>query len=90
MDNGAKRVLVSAPVTGGPSNIVMGVNHESFNPKEEPIITAASCTTNCLAPVVRVLHDAIGIEHGLVTSRKRSKGRRGAHRSGFWGCDDVE
>ena len=68
LDNGAKRVLVSAPVKGGPPNIVMGVNHESFNPKEEPIITAASCTTNCLAPVVRVLHDAIGIERGLITT----------------------
>jgi len=68
LKNGAKRVVVSAPVKDGPPNIVMGVNHESFNPKEAQIVTAASCTTNCLAPVVRVLHDAIGIERGLVTT----------------------
>jgi glyceraldehyde 3-phosphate dehydrogenase len=68
LENGAKRVVVSAPVKDGPPNIVMGVNHESFNPKEAQIVTAASCTTNCLAPVVRVLHDAIGIETGLITT----------------------
>ena len=68
LKNGAKRVVVSAPVKDGPPNIVMGVNHESFDPKEASIVTAASCTTNCLAPVVRVLHDAIGIERGLVTT----------------------
>ena len=67
-ENGAKRVVVSAPVKDGPPNIVMGVNHESFDPKEASIVTAASCTTNCLAPVVRVLHDAIGIERGSVTT----------------------
>ena len=69
LDQGVKRVVVTAPVKEpGAKNIVMGVNHESFDPKEASIVTAASCTTNCLAPVVRVLHDAIGIERGLVTT----------------------
>lgn len=65
---GARRVLVSAPVTDGPPNIVVGVNHDRFDLGAEPIVTAASCTTNCLAPVVRVLHDGLGIERGLVTT----------------------
>lgn len=64
---GAKRVLVSNPVPDVP-NIVFGVNHGSYQLSQEPVITAASCTTNCLAPVVRVLHDAIGIERGVVTT----------------------
>ncbi|MBT6178090.1 MAG: ArsJ-associated glyceraldehyde-3-phosphate dehydrogenase [Deltaproteobacteria bacterium] len=67
-ENGAKRVVVSAPVKDGPPNIVMGVNHQSLDTENAKIVTAASCTTNCLAPVVRVLHDAIGIENGLVTT----------------------
>jgi glyceraldehyde 3-phosphate dehydrogenase len=67
-DSGARRVVVSAPVKDGPPNIVVGVNHEAFDLSREPIVTAASCTTNCLAPVVRVIHDAIGIERGLVTT----------------------
>ena len=65
---GASRVVVSAPVKGGPPNIVVGVNHEAFDLGTERVVTAASCTTNCLAPVVRVLHDAIGIERGCVTT----------------------
>ena len=68
LENGAKRVVVSAPVKDGPPNIVVGVNHEAFDLSSETIVTAASCTTNCLAPVVRVLHDAIGIERGVVTT----------------------
>ncbi|MFT4538641.1 MAG: glyceraldehyde 3-phosphate dehydrogenase [Planctomycetota bacterium] len=67
-EQGAKRVVVSAPVKDGPPNIVMGVNHAQFDLSAECIVTAASCTTNCLAPVVRVLHDEIGIERGLVTT----------------------
>jgi glyceraldehyde-3-phosphate dehydrogenase (arsenate-transferring) len=66
--SGARRVVVSAPVKGGPPNIVVGVNHADFDLAKEPIVTAASCTTNCLAPVVRVIHDEIGIERGLVTT----------------------
>ncbi len=65
---GAKRVIVSAPVKDGPPNIVVGVNHDRYELATERIVTAASCTTNCLAPVVRVLHDAIGIERGLITT----------------------
>ncbi|MFT7665601.1 MAG: glyceraldehyde 3-phosphate dehydrogenase [Planctomycetota bacterium] len=68
LDRGPKRVVVSCPVKGDPPNIVMGVNHDNFDLSSEAIVTAASCTTNCLAPIVRVLHDAIGIEHGLVTT----------------------
>jgi len=66
--SGAQRVVVSAPVKDGPPNIVVGVNHADFDLAKAPIVTAASCTTNCLAPVVRVIHDAIGIERGLVTT----------------------
>lgn len=65
---GASRVVVSAPVKGGPPNIVVGVNHQDVDLGAERIVTAASCTTNCLAPAVRVLHDAIGIERGTVTT----------------------
>ena len=65
---GASRVVVSAPVKDGPPNIVMGVNHDAFDLASERIVTAASCTTNCLAPVVRVLHDGVGIVRGSVTT----------------------
>lgn len=64
---GAGRVLVSNPVPDVP-NLVYGVNHETCDFATERIITAASCTTNCLAPVVRVLHDEIGIDRGVVTT----------------------
>jgi glyceraldehyde 3-phosphate dehydrogenase len=67
-DGGAAWVVVSAPVKDGPPNIVMGVNHDAFDLSKERIVTAASCTTNCLAPVVRVLHDGIGIVRGSVTT----------------------
>lgn len=65
---GAKRIVVSAPVKDGPPNIVVGVNEGRYDLASERIVTAASCTTNCLAPVVRVLHDGIGIERGLITT----------------------
>lgn len=67
-ESGARQVLVSAPVPDGPPNIVVGVNDHDVDFANEPIVTAASCTTNCLAPIVRVLHDGIGIERGLVTT----------------------
>lgn len=67
-DQGARRVVVSAPVPGGPPNIVVGVNHTAYDLQASPIVTAASCTTNCLAPIVRVLQDGLGIERGLVTT----------------------
>lgn len=66
---GVKKVVVSAPVKDGPTaNIVYGVNDEVYDPAAHQIITAASCTTNCLAPVVKVLLDGIGIKHGSITT----------------------
>jgi len=66
---GVKRVVVSAPVKDAEAaNIVYGVNHDTFDPVRHRIITAASCTTNCLAPVVKVLHESIGIRHGSITT----------------------
>ena len=69
LDRGARRVIVAAPVkTGGVLNVVVGVNHEDYTPARDHILTAASCTTNCLAPVVKVVHEAIGIRHGQITT----------------------
>lgn len=66
---GAKKVIVSAPVKDGPTvNIVYGVNDDIYDADKHDIVTAASCTTNCLAPVVKVLHEAIGISHGSITT----------------------
>ncbi len=69
LDRGAKRVIVAAPVkTGGVLNVVVGVNEHLYEPSRDRLITAASCTTNCLAPVVKVVHEAIGIQHGQITT----------------------
>jgi glyceraldehyde 3-phosphate dehydrogenase len=69
LDRGAKRVIVAAPVkTGDVLNIVVGVNHGLYEPVRHRIVTAASCTTNCLAPVVKVVHEALGIRHGQITT----------------------
>lgn len=66
---GVKKVVVSAPVKDGPTaNIVMGVNENTYDPAEHQIVTAASCTTNCLAPVVKVIHENLGIRHGSMTT----------------------
>ena len=66
---GVKQVIVAAPVKETEAlNIVVGVNDESYDPREHRLLTAASCTTNCLAPVVKVLHEAIGIRHGQITT----------------------
>jgi glyceraldehyde 3-phosphate dehydrogenase len=66
---GAKRVIVAAPVKfDSVLNVVVGVNHHLYDPARHPIVTAASCTTNCLAPVVKVVHEAIGIRHGQITT----------------------
>jgi len=68
-DAGVKKVVVSAPVKDGDAaNIVYGVNHHIYDPARHRIVTAASCTTNCLAPVVKVLHEKIGIRHGSITT----------------------
>ncbi len=69
LQRGAKRVIVAAPVkVGGILNIVVGINHERYDPARDRIVTAASCTTNCLAPVVKVVHDSLGIRHGQITT----------------------
>ena len=69
LDQGVKRVVVTAPVKeDGVLNIVMGVNHQLYDKKQHRIITAASCTTNCLAPVVKVIHEKLGIKHGSMTT----------------------
>jgi glyceraldehyde 3-phosphate dehydrogenase len=66
---GVKKVVVSAPVKDGPTaNIVFGVNNDSYDPATHQIVTAASCTTNCLAPVVKVIHENLGIKHGSITT----------------------
>ncbi|WP_309664140.1 ArsJ-associated glyceraldehyde-3-phosphate dehydrogenase [Tabrizicola sp.] len=66
---GVRKVVVSAPVKdGGALNLVYGVNHHLYDPAVHGLITAASCTTNCLAPVVKVIHEGIGIRHGSITT----------------------
>ena len=69
LDRGAKRVIVAAPVkVGEVLNVVVGVNEHLYEPAHHRIVTAASCTTNCLAPVVKVVHEALGIRHGQITT----------------------
>jgi glyceraldehyde 3-phosphate dehydrogenase len=69
LDQGVKRVVVTAPVKEeGVLNVVMGVNDATYDPARHRIVTAASCTTNCLAPVVKVIHEALGIKHGSITT----------------------
>ncbi|MCB2426547.1 ArsJ-associated glyceraldehyde-3-phosphate dehydrogenase [Methylophaga pinxianii] len=69
LDQGVKRVVVTAPVKQpGILNIVMGVNDDIYDPDTHHIVTAASCTTNCLAPVVKVIHQSLGIKHGMITT----------------------
>ncbi|MFA8441366.1 ArsJ-associated glyceraldehyde-3-phosphate dehydrogenase [Yoonia sp.] len=66
---GVKKVVVSAPVKDGDAaNIVYGVNHDIYEPERHRIVTAASCTTNCLAPVVKVIHENLRIKHGAITT----------------------
>jgi glyceraldehyde 3-phosphate dehydrogenase len=69
LDRGAQRVIVAAPVkVGEVLNVVVGVNDHLYDASRHRIVTAASCTTNCLAPVVKVVHEAIGIRHGQITT----------------------
>ena len=74
LDQGVKRVVVTAPIAAsnkqesGILNVVMGVNEQDYDKDLHPIITAASCTTNCLAPVVKVIHESLGIKHGSMTT----------------------
>ena len=68
LDGGAKKVIISAPATGEDITIVMGVNHDRYDPREHTIISNASCTTNCLAPVAKVVLEKFGIVKGFVTT----------------------
>lgn len=68
-DRGVKRVIVAAPVKDERAlNVVVGVNDQLYDPKQHRLLTAASCTTNCLAPVVKVVHESLGIKHGQITT----------------------
>ncbi|MZH15240.1 MAG: type I glyceraldehyde-3-phosphate dehydrogenase [Nitrospinae bacterium] len=68
LDAGAKKVIISAPAKNPDVTVVLGVNQETYSPGEHDIISNASCTTNCLAPVAKVLHDSFGIKKGLMTT----------------------
>jgi glyceraldehyde 3-phosphate dehydrogenase len=68
IDAGARKVIISAPATNEDITVCMGVNHTAYNPAEHHVVSNASCTTNCLAPVAKVLSDSFGIENGLMTT----------------------
>ena len=69
IDSGkAKKVIISAPAKGEDVTVVMGVNENMYDPHKHALVSNASCTTNCLAPMAKVLHDKIGIEKGLMTT----------------------
>ena len=65
---GVRKVIVAAPVKEDALNVVVGVNDHLYDPQRHRILTAASCTTNCLAPLVKVIHEGIGIRHGQITT----------------------
>ena len=66
-DQGVKKIIVAAPVDGA-LNIVYGINDDRYDPEEHDLLTAASCTTNCLAPVIKVMQEKVGIRHGCMTT----------------------
>lgn len=68
LQQGVKKIVVSAPVKDGPVNIVMGVNDQQYEPDKHLIVTASSCPTNCIAPVVKVIHENFAIQHGSITT----------------------
>lgn len=68
IEAGAKKVIISAPASNEDATFVYGVNHESYDPENHNVISGASCTTNCLAPMAKVLNDKFGIENGLMTT----------------------
>ena len=68
LEAGARKVIISAPATEPDITVALGVNFDDYDPEQHDIISNASCTTNCLAPVAKVLHEAIGIERGLMTT----------------------
>ena len=67
-EQGVKKVIVAAPVKEGALNIVVGCNDDLYDPELHHLITAASCTTNCIAPVVKTIHESFGIKHGMITT----------------------
>jgi glyceraldehyde 3-phosphate dehydrogenase len=68
LEAGAKKVIISAPAKGADFTVALGVNFDAYDPAEHHVISNASCTTNCLAPVAKVIHEAVGIERGLMTT----------------------
>ena len=68
VDGGAKKVIISAPASNEDITVVMGVNHKAYDPESHTVISNASCTTNCLAPMAKALHDDLGIVKGLMTT----------------------
>jgi glyceraldehyde 3-phosphate dehydrogenase len=68
LDSGAKKVIISAPAKGPDVTLALGVNDDAYDPGQHDVISNASCTTNCLAPVAKVLHDSVGIESGVMTT----------------------
>jgi len=68
LEGGAKKVIISAPATDPDITVALGVNFDDYDPETHNIISNASCTTNCLAPVAKVINDTVGIEHGLMTT----------------------
>jgi glyceraldehyde 3-phosphate dehydrogenase len=68
LDGGAKKVVISAPGKKEDLTVVLGVNFDAYDPARHDVISNASCTTNCLAPVAKVVHEAVGIKHGLMTT----------------------
>ncbi len=68
LEAGAKKVIITAPAKNEDITVVLGVNHDQYDPAQHRIISNASCTTNCLAPVVKVLHEAFGVRRGLMTT----------------------
>ena len=68
LESGAKKVIISAPAKNEDATFVYGVNHEDYDPENHTVISGASCTTNCLAPMAKALNDTLGIERGLMTT----------------------
>jgi glyceraldehyde 3-phosphate dehydrogenase len=68
LEAGAKKVIITAPATEPDVTLALGVNEDAYDPQEHHVISNASCTTNCLAPVAKVLHEAVGIERGIMTT----------------------
>src|SRR5262245_36757759 len=68
LEAGAKKVIISAPAKGADLTIAYGVNHGSYDPKKHHVVSNASCTTNCLAPIAKVLHESFGLTRGLMTT----------------------